>query len=564
MKHRGKGKGGKFSLGLDFGSESARALLVDVDTGEIAAKASHIYADGVIDTHLPDDTKPLPPDWALQNPNDWLAALDNTIPILLSKSGIRAQDIIGLGIDFTSCTVLPTNGKGTPLCNLKEYRKRPHAWPKLWKHHAAWAQAERINTLARSRQEPWLARCGGRISSEWLMPKVLQIIDEDGELYTAAKYFVEGADWIAWQLTGRLVRNLCAAGYKANWSKLAGFPSADFLTALHPNMSNLYKEKMAGPIMPPGTAIGGLTPGWSRRLGLMKNMPVATPIIDAHAGMIGAGISEPHKMFMIMGTSTCHMLMSKEEVFVKGIAGVVEDGIVPGLFAYEAGQPAVGDAFAWLVNNAVPPNYHEEAARAGKTLHDLLAEKAASLSPGQSGLIALDWWNGNRSILVDPELSGMIAGYTLSTKPEEIYRALIEATAFGTRLIMENFIRHGIPVDSIMAGGGLTKNAFLMQIYSDIIGREVTIVGNEQASALGAAMLAAVAAGQHGGGYDSVTEATTHMRPIPSKVYNPISEHTAIYNTLYTEYLRLHDYFGGDNNVMKMLRRLRQKAAHFV
>ena len=551
----------KYSLGLDFGTESARAVLVDVSTGETVATAVHPYTDGVIDERLPGSNEPLPPDWALQNPADWLAALEATIPAVLAESGVPPESVVGLGLDFTACTVLPTTEDGTPLCALDAYRERPHAWAKLWKHHASQPQADRINALAAERGEPWLARYGGKISSEWLMPKALQILEEDPEVYAAAARIVEGADWVVWQLTGTLIRNACAAGYKATWHKRDGYPSPEFLAALHPDLADLYQTKMVGPVVPPGQRVGGLTAKWAERLGLVAGTPVAAPIIDAHAAVLGGGISGPGVMFMIMGTSTCHMLMAEKEMPVEGIAGVVEDGIVPGYFGYEAGQAAVGDIFAWFVEHSVPPTYHEEARRRGVSLHDVLAEKAANLRPGGSGLLALDWWNGNRSTLVDAELSGLLVGYTLGTRPEDVYRALIEGTAFGTRVIIEAFAEQGLPVRSIVTGGGLTKNTLLMQIYADVTGREIAVAGSDQVSALGAAMLGAVAAGAARGGYDTLVEAVMHMAPPPARVYRPILEHRATYDALYAEYRRLYDYFGrGENRVMKVLRRLRQSA----
>jgi len=550
----------KYALGLDFGTESLRVVLVDVATGETVATAVHPYHHGVIDETLPGSKELLPPDWALQDPADWLAAMEVNIPAVLSESGVAPESIVGLGADFTSCTILPTTAEGRPLCTLDAYSKQPHAWAKLWKHHGAWPQADRINELASARNEPWLARYGGKISSEWVMPKALQIIEEAPDLYSATGRIVEGGDWVAWQLTGRLVRNACAAGYKATWHKADGFPSPDFLAALHPAMPNLYSEKLAGPVVAPGQMVGGLMANWAKRLGLVEGMPVAVPIIDAHAAVFGGGVTEPATMFMIMGTSTCHMLMAETEKLVEGIAGVVEDGIVPGLFGYEAGQPGVGDIFAWFADNGVPPVYHEEAASERRSLHDVLVARAAALRPGQSGLLALDWWNGNRSTLVDAELSGMLIGCTLATKAEDIYRALVEATAFGTRVIVETFTEHGVPVESIVAGGGLTRNRFLMQIYADATGREIAVAGSEQASALGAAMLGALAAGQRTGGYDSLAEAATRMARPPAEVYHPNPEHLAVYDTLYAEYRRLYDYFGrGQNKVMKVLRRLRQE-----
>jgi L-ribulokinase len=551
-----------YALGLDFGTESARAVLVSVATGETVATAVQAYADGVIDEALPGDAEPLPSDWALQNPTDWLAALEATVLAVLAQSNAAPESVVGIGLDFTACTILPTIADGTPLCTLDAYRDRPHAWAKLWKHHAAQPQADRVNELAATRNEPWLARYGGKISSEWLIPKALQLLEEAPDLYHTADHIVEGGDWVAWQLSGTLARNACAAGYKATWHKADGYPSPDFLANLHRDLTGLYTKKIAGPVVAPGQRVGGLTAEWAARLGLVAGTPVAGPTIDAHAAVPGGGVGGPGAMFMIMGTSTCHMLMAGGEMPVEGIAGVVEDGIVPGFFGYEAGQAGSGDILAWFVEHSVPPAFHREAADRGLSLHDLLTEKASTLQPGQSGLLALDWWNGNRSTLVDAGLSGLLLGYTLGTRAEEVYRALVEATAFGTRVIIEAFTGQGIPVEAIVTGGSLTKNPMLMQIYADVTGREMAISGEEQASALGAAMLGAVAAGtaSEGGGYDSLPDAVVRMAPPPARVYRPIDANRAPYDALYAEYCRLYDYFGrGENDVMKILRHLYRK-----
>ena len=548
----------KYSLGLDFGTESARAVLVDVATGETLATAVRGYSDGVIDEYLPGGTAPLPPDWSLQNPADWLAALDAIIAEVLDVSGVQTESIVGLGLDFTACTVLPTQVDGLPLCTLDQYRGRPHAWAKLWKHHGAQAQADRINELAAARGEPWLPRYGGRISSEWLMPKALEMLEEDPDLYAVADRIVEGADWVVWQLTGTLARNACAAGYKATWHKAEGYPSPEFLAAVHPGLRDLYESRLAGPVVPAGDRVGGLSPDWAERLGLAPGTAIAAPIIDAHAAVPGGGVCEAGTMFMIMGTSTCHMIMSDTERLVEGIAGMVEDGIVPGFFGYEAGQAGAGDIFAWFVERAVPPAYHLEAYERSLSLHDLLTEKASHLHPGESGLLALDWWNGNRSTLMDADLSGLLLGCTLGTRAEEIYRALIEATAYGTRLIIEAFTGQGVAVDAIVAGGSLSQNPMLMQIYADVTDRSMKVAGSDQASALGAAMLGSVAAGEDAGGHDSLADAVGSMSATAASSYHPIPEHRATYDALFTEYRRLYDYFGrGENGVMKILRRLR-------
>lgn len=532
----------RYALGIDFGTESARAVLVRAATGEALATAVSAYRDGVIDRRLPASSEPLPPDYALQNTRDWLAALESTVRQVLATGGVPAEDVIGLGLDFTACTVLPTRADGAPLHTLPDWAGVPHAWPKLWKHHAAQPQADRVNALAARRAEAWLPRYGGKISSEWLLPKALQILEEAPEVYAAADRIVEGADWVTWQLTGRLARNACGAGYKGNWQKGGGFPSGEYLSALDPRLVDLFTRKMAGPVVAPGARLGGLTAAWALRLGLREGLPIAAPIIDAHAAVIGGGVGGPGTLFMIMGTSTCHLLMSGSEVPVEGISGVVEDGILPGLFAYEAGQAGAGDIFAWYVQT-----YGGD--------HVSLSEKAAALRPGQSGLLALDWWNGCRTPLVDADLSGVILGFSLRTTPEAVYRALIEATAFGTRLIVECFAAAGVPVDAIRVSGGLSQNHLLLQVYADVLQRPIEVCGTEHASARGAAMLGAAAGGAHPG----LAEAARAMSEPPARVVLPEAAHRAAYDALHHEYKRLVDAFGRDpHSPLKRLRALRE------
>ena len=551
----------KYSIGIDFGTESARAVLVDLSNGAQVATAVFEYPDGVIDETLPGTDIRLEPDWALQNPADYVAAVKATIPQLLAQSGISPDDIIGIGIDFTACTMLPTKADGTPLCYLEEYCKNPHAWVKLWKHHAAQPEANLINEVAVRQGEPWLARYGGKISSEWFFPKALQILNEAPEIYRAADRLIEAADWIVWQLTGRETRNSCTAGYKAIWSKREGFPTPDFFAALHPEMRDIVAEKLSTDILPLGARAGGLTAEIAKATGLREGTAVAVANVDAHVSVPAATVVEPERMVMIMGTSTCHMVVGDSQKIVPGMCGVVEDGILPGFFGYEAGQSCVGDHFAWFVEHCVPPSYHQEAQSRGLNLHQLLEEKAAALRPGESGLLALDWWNGNRSVLVDVDLTGLLLGATLATRPEEIYRALIEATAFGTRIIIETFEASGVAIREIVAAGGLPeRNKLLMQIYADVTGREFKVVATDQAGALGAAMHGAVAAGGMAGGYDTIQEAAARMAHLKDESYVPIAAHQAVYDELYAEYVVLHDYFGrGENDVMKRLKALKAR-----
>jgi L-ribulokinase len=553
-----------YALGIDFGTESGRAVLVDCADGRELATRVYRYRNGVIDERLPapDDGVRLEHDWALQDPEDYIRTLQETVPALLAETGVEPADVIGVGIDFTSCTMLPTLADGTPLCLLDDLRREPHAWVKLWKHHAAQPEADRVNALARERGERWLDRYGGRISSEWFFPKALQILDEAPEVYERAERLIEAADWVVWQLTGVETRNSCTAGYKAIWSKSDGFPADAFFAALDPRFEHVIDEKMSRQIAPIGNRAGVLTERAAAWTGLLPGTAVAVANVDAHVSAPAATVTEPGAMVAIMGTSICHILLGTELVAVDGMCGVVEDGVVPGLFGYEAGQSAVGDIFAWFAETAVPPGYHELARERGLSVHDLLAEEAAELRPGESGLLALDWWNGNRSILVDADLRGLLVGLTLATRPPEIYRALIEATAFGTRMIVEALDSSGVRVDRIVACGGLPeRNKLLMQIYADVTGRELSVAASAQTPALGAAMFGAVAAGSALGGYDSIVDASRRMAHLSLEPYRPSAANHAVYGELFGEYVRLHDLFGryGDD-VMRNLKRVQRAA----
>ena len=549
----------KFAIGLDFGTESGRALVVDVATGREVGSAAYRYADGVIDERLPGTTIKLEPDTALQNPNDYIETLKRAVPEALKQGGVRADDVIGIGVDFTACTILPTRTDGTPLCTLKEFKSNPHAWTKLWKHHAAQPEADRINALARERNEPWLAIYGGIVSSEWYHSKTLQILNDAPEIFNAADKIIEAGDWLVWQISGALKRNACAAGYKGLWVKGLGFPSNDFLRALDPRLDRLNETKLVGEIVAPGTRVGFLNEQAARWMGLRPGIAVAAPTIDGHAAVPGAGVTEPGRMVLILGTSSCHMILARERHLVPGISGVVEDGILPGLFGYEAGQVGVGDIFEWFVEHGTAALYKHRAKERGISAYQLLEEEAAKLEPGESGLLALDWWNGCRTPLVDANLSGLLIGATLGTRSPDIYRALIEATAFGTQMIIETFERHGVAVNELVACGGLAeRNKLLLQIYADVTGREFKEAGSGHTSALGAAMFGAYAAGRAAGGFDSLTDAAKAMAQTKDVTYKPNTQHHATYQKLFAEYRTLHEYFGrGTNDVMKRLREIR-------
>ena len=571
----------RFVLGIDFGTLSARALLVNVDTGDEVGTAVHEYASGVIDESLPRDKARLPPESALQDPADYLTALEKTVRKALRAAQAKPDQVLGIGTDFTSCTVLPTRADGTPLCFDKRWRKDPHAWVKLWKHHAAQPEASFINEVGRQTNEYFLRSYGGRYSSEWFFSKLLETVNHAPEVYEATDRFLEAGDWIVWQLCGQERRCLSAAGFKAMWVYPTGnaergtrnddsgedsasrttdysYPGSEFFFSLHPSLANVVEEKLSRELLPLGAKAGGLTRTWAKKLGLREGTPVATGNIDAHVAVPACGVATAGRLVMILGTSTCHLLLGETRQEVEGMCGVVENGVVSGLWGYEAGQAGVGDLFAWFMQYGVPESVHAEAKRARVAVYQLLEKRAAELKPGESGLLALDWWNGCRSVLMDSDLSGMLLGVTLGTRPQEIYRALIEATAFGTRKIIEAFTDKGVVIEELIACGGLArKNSLLLQIYADVTGRPIQVAASEQTCALGAAMHGAVAAGIHP---DIRAAADKMVRP-STQSYRPNIAHKAVYERLYVEYTRMHDAMGrASDSPMKVLRRLRAAA----
>ncbi len=545
-----------YTIGLDFGTLSGRAVLVDARDGAEIAESVFEYPHGVMDRQLPSGRK-LPPDWALQHPQDYIDVFAHTVPAVLRASAVDAGDVTGIGIDFTASSPMPTTADGTPLCFLDELRDEPHAYIKLWKHHAAQRQADQINETARRMGERWLPRYGGKISSEWFFSKLLQILQERRDIYGQIDRFVEAADWVIWQLTGVETRNTCTAGYKAMVQD-GDFPGSDYFRALDPAFENVVDEKVGREFAELGSKAGELTAGMAELMGLPAGIAVAVANVDAHVTAPAVKATGPGVMVMVMGTSNCHILSSTQLGEVDGMCGVVMGGVIPGLYGYEAGQSAVGDIFAWFVDHAVPPEYHQAAASAKLGLHEYLEREAAEQQVGQHGLIALDWWNGNRSTLVDVDLTGMMLGMNLATRAPDIYRALIEATAYGTREIIDAFDAQGIAVNELVAAGGLPeKNALLCQIFADVTGRPLKLSGSAQAPALGAAMHAAVAAGI----YSDIQAAADKMGKLKDGVVTPIARNQATYDKLFQEYKTLYDYFGrGANDVMKRLKAIKHDA----
>ena len=539
----------KYVIGIDYGTLSGRCVLVDVNSGEEVTESVLGYPHAVMDECLPSGER-LPSNYALQHPQDYLDVLKVTVPDVLKKANISADDVVGLGIDFTACTLLPMDEKGMPLCMKAEYKDNKHAYVKLWKHHAAQGDADEINDFAEKRGEPWLPIYGGKISCEWALPKILQILREAPEVYDDTYRFIEAADWLSLMLTGVETHSAVFAGYKGLWNAETGYPSNDFMTALDSRLDGIVGTKLSTNVLGMDKIAGHINERGAELTGLKVGTPVSLPMIDAHAAMPALNITDDGDLMLIVGTSACHILNSGDIKNVDGICGYVKDGVILGLYTYEAGQAGVGDIFDWFVRNCVPASYTEEAKEKGISIHKLLREKASKLEVGESGLLALDWWNGNRSVLVNSNLTGMILGMTLQTRPEEIYRALIEATAYGLKVIVEQYENSGIKINNICAPGGIAqKDEMMMQIYADVLDREIRIAGSTQAGALGSAIYASVAAGI----YTDVKTAAEKLSKPDIKTYKPIKQNVKAYRLLYKEYKILHDYFGKENMVMERI-----------
>lgn len=539
----------RYSLGIDFGTLSGRAILVNIETGEEVATAVKEYAHAVMSDTLPSGKK-LPPEFALQHPADYIDVLFSVIKECIEKGGVDTSDIIGVGVDFTSSTVLPVDEAGTPLCFLDKFKDREHAYAKLWKHHAAQREADEITSLLSKTDPERLEGYGGTVSAEWQLPKILETLRQDEEVYNSTYRFVEAGDFIVWQLTGVESHSICNAGFKALFN--GSYPRKEFYKALDPRLENIVGDKLSRDVTHMSKRAGYITKEVAERTGLREGTPVAPAFIDAHAALPALGITGEGELLMIIGTSACHILLGEKGVYAPGTAGYVKDGIVDGLYAFEAGQSSVGDAFDWFVKSCVPHSYYLDAEREGVGIHSYLEGKAKKLKVGESALIALDFFNGNRTPYVDSALSGCIVGLTLGTKPEEIYRALIEATAFGTRRIIETYEESGIRINKLYATGGIAeKNGMLMQIYADVTGKEIFLSDTPNGSAYGSAVLGAV----NDRGYKTLKEASAKMKRVKDLSYKPNAENTAIYNSLYKEYKTLSEYFVKTNKVMKALKK---------
>lgn len=539
-----------YSIGFDFGTESCRALLLQYETAQIITTVEATYPHGVIAKEL--HGKPLKGAMVLQHPKDYEWILKELVQAIKNSTNISINDIKGIGIDFTSCTVLPVTAQFEPLMTKELFYYNPHAYAKLWKSHSAQKEADEIT--ASLKNHTYLEKYGGVISSEWLLPKLLEIIHDDPNVFEEMAYFMEAGDWLVSKLTGQLVRSSCMSGYKGLWQKKEGYLEKELLASIHPSLETIYETKLSGEVLPVGSFAGYLQEDMATWLGLSPNTAVAVSIIDAHSAVVGAGLSEPNELLIVVGTSSCHLLLSEEETIIPGISGVVEDGIVPGLYAYEAGQVAVGDIFNHFVKQQLPETYIKESLKDNKSVFDLLNGRAEHLSVGETGLVALDWHNGNRTPYVKSNFSSVIVGETISTEPHEKYRALVESTAFGTRAIINLFQEKNISIDKIVLAGGIPrKNNFLVQVYADVLQKEITIIDQDHIPALGAAIIGVAAAKK-----EPINNLIKNLGAKQTKHFSPNPSNQEGYEKLYKLYNRLSEIFGKEESILEELYELKK------
>ena len=557
----------KYSIGLDYGTNSVRTVIVSTANGREVASAVWNYSQGTQGVILSRD-----PNLARQHPADYITGAEITIrkALALAKrtvKGFQSGQVIGIGVDTTGSTPIPVDQNGHPLALNRRFARNPAAMAWLWKDHTGVAEAAEITALAREIRPHYLAKCGGTYSSEWFWSKILHCLRTDSAVFDAAHLWAECADWVPAMLTGteapdRLTVGICAAGHKAMYSDdWGGYPDAEFLSRLDPKLGEL-RSRLRPEAYAIDRAAGGLTRDWATRTGLPENIPVAVGAFDAHLGGVGSGI-RPGTLVKIIGTSTCDMMvvpLGEKLDDIPGLCGIVPGSILPGYYGLEAGQSAVGDIFNWFVNYIQPLGKKEGT-------HESLSAEAARMAAGESGLLALDWNNGNRTILVDQRLTGLLMGQTLYTTPAEVYRALVEGTAFGALTIINRFEEYGVKVEQIVNCGGIAeKNPLVMQVYADVTGRPIKISRSAQTCALGAAIAGAVVAGKNAGGFDNYAEAQHAMTGLKSKIFQPNPKAHAVYQKLYSLYRKLHDSFGLQqpngslHGVMKELIQIRNEA----
>ncbi len=533
-----------YTIGLDYGTNSVRAVVIDVADGRELSSAVYNYEHGESGVMLEQSN----PDLARQSPSDYLVGLERVTCAALedaaSDKAFSTDRVIGIGVDTTGSTPLPIDKQARSLSDSPKFKNDLDAQAWLWKDHTGHAEAAEITDAAAKHRPEYLLKCGGRYSSEWFWAKTLRCARVNKAVFDAAHTWVEIADWIPAMLCGvtdasAIRRGICAAGHKAFFhTAWGGYPDADFLSKLHPGLKRV-RESLPNKVYNVAEKAGTLSAEWAKKLGLPAGIPVAVGAFDAHLGAVGAGIDDG-TLVKIIGTSTCDIMVSpvsRNVADIPGLCGIVPESVLPGYLGLEAGQSAVGDIFNWFVNKIQPGG--------AAATHEQLSRDAAALRPGESGLLALDWHNGNRTVLVDQRLTGLMLGMTLHTTPAEIYRALIEATAMGARTIMERLEAFGVPVRRVVNCGGISaRSPLAMQIYADVMNRPINVSRSLQTCALGSAIAGAVVAGAKAGGYDRFEDAIPRMTGVHERHYTPNPKAVAVYETLYAQYRQLHDAFG--------------------
>lgn len=528
-----------YTIGIDFGTESGRVFLVNTKNGKIIEKFIRNYTHGTFNKL---NGKKFPENYALQNSNDYLEVLLEGIPSVIKKAGIKSEQIKGIGIDFTSSTVIFVNKNMDPIHTLPGFENNPHAYVKLWKHHGAEEEANQLLKVAIQQKQKWFGNYGYNVSSEWMIPKIMEVMKKSPEVIEETYAIMEAGDWIVNILTGKNIRSNCGLGFKSFWEENKGF-HYELFDVINPDLSNIVKEKLDAPVINIGEKAGSITKSMANMLGLCDSVTVSPFIIDAHSSLLGIGADKQNQMTIVMGTSTCHLMLNESQQKIPGISGSVKGAIIPNLYAYEAGQSAVGDLFEYAVKQT-PYSYVIKANEQKMSVYEYLENLASNYEPGETGLIALDWHNGNRSILSDSSLKGMLFGLTLNTKHEDIYRAYMEATAFGTKMIVNQYESWGMYINSIFACGGIPKKSrLLMRIYTDVLNKPITVIDSEYSPAIGAAILGAVSANI----YPTIEEAVKHMKEPSLYTIQPDNNNVKKYKKLFSIYKKIHDIHGYKN-----------------
>lgn len=532
----------RYTIGLDYGTLSVRALLLDMDSGEETGTTVYEYPHGVLSGSLPDGS-PIPNDYALAVPEDYIEGLGHVVKDLLTECNVNPEEIKGIGLDVTSATVIPVDKSGTPISMLPGFENRPHAYIKLWKHHGAKKYADEMDRVAEGWKEEWLNIYGGKISCETFIPKTLETQDCDEEVYKRCSTFLEVGDWLTWYMTGECVRSASMAGCNSFYQRGIGYPKDEFFQEVMQGAESVTR-KYRGRFAALGSCVGRLTEQAAEQMGLLPGIPVAASMIDSHASVVGAGADRVGDLTAVIGTSACYLLNSHTGEGIPGIYSNTYEAHIPKMFGYEGGQSCVGECLKWFVDTCVPEDYVREAKREGMTIHELLQNKAAQIRPEDCKLSVLDWWNGVRSPLMRPELTGVIAGLTIHTKTEEMYLALMEGICFGAKVILETFYDAGHPVERFFAAGGIPmKSPMMTQMLADICGMEIRVCESRQSSARGSAIMGAAVADGTEKSSRMLKDWIHKLGAGTSVIYYPNYANRVIYEEKYKKYIKLKEIF---------------------